>query len=239
MKAGDEIRIIGPATSPFLGEQGFVERVGPTGALRWRPHLWGGRALWIDPKHAEPVALPEQGDDAAVSRRSGDPRSEMSDDLLAMAVSYLNQWFGDESAPGLWGEHDAEAIALVELFRPASPPARDDLAGEERKNVEMHHTLALIHGFNEMATKATTLGEKVYYRMARDASEKRFNALGGQINRTEEHTPVLVIPGHVPEIRFDARDIELMRACVARHDAATPDQGGDSRPDGTEEGKTR
>lgn len=96
---------------------------------------------------------------------------------------------------------------------------QEELTEEQRKRLEMHHTLALIHGFNEMATKATTLGEKAYYRLARDTYEKRFNELGGKINRVDERTPILIIPGHVPEIRFDARDIDLMRECVARYDA--------------------
>lgn len=105
-----------------------------------------------------------------------------------------------------------------------------ELTAEDRKSAEMHHTLALIHGFNEMATKATVLGEKVYYRLARDAAEKRFNELGGQINRIEEHAPILVIPGHVPEIRFDARDIELMRQTVAEYDAAHTQRASETLP---------
>lgn len=100
----------------------------------------------------------------------------------------------------------------------ASDAASDALTEEQQRNREMHLTLALIHGFNEMAMKAITLGEKVYYRLSRDAAEKRFDELGGTIKRVDERPTVLVIPGHVPEIRFDERDIGLMRECVARYD---------------------
>lgn len=51
MKAGDLIRVIGPPGDVFLGEEGEVLRVRKDGFLRWRPHLWGHKPLWIDPRN--------------------------------------------------------------------------------------------------------------------------------------------------------------------------------------------
>lgn len=62
MKKDDEVRIIGPATSAFLGEEGTVLRVRNDGALLWRPHLWGGESMWIDPRCVELVEKREDGD---------------------------------------------------------------------------------------------------------------------------------------------------------------------------------
>ena len=125
---------------------------------------------------------------------------------------------------------DDRLEGFVLVAGPAVSSDQGELTVEQRRNLDMHHTLALIHGFNEMAIKATTLGEKSYYRMARDAAEARFTTLGGKIDRIEEHAPLLVIPGHVPEVRFDVRDIELMRECVARYDAEkTSPPGGKDR----------
>lgn len=56
-----EVRIIGPATSAFLGEEGTVLRVRNDGALLWRPHLWGGESMWIDPRCVELVEKREDG----------------------------------------------------------------------------------------------------------------------------------------------------------------------------------
>ena len=61
LSAGDEVRITGPATSAFLGEEGLIERVRADGALLWRPHLWGRESLWIDPRHAERVPSKRSG----------------------------------------------------------------------------------------------------------------------------------------------------------------------------------
>lgn len=62
MKPCDVIRIIGPATSTFLGEEGEIQRVRADGALLWRPYLWGGESIWIDPRCAERV-VDEKGTD--------------------------------------------------------------------------------------------------------------------------------------------------------------------------------
>jgi hypothetical protein len=77
--------------------------------------------------------------------------------------------------------------------------------------------LASIIGFNELATNGRTLGEKVYFRMSRDAAEKRYAALGGELNKSSVGPVVLTI-GPGPFIEFAERDIELMRAAVAAFD---------------------
>lgn len=124
---------------------------------------------------------------------------------------------------------DIVLVRVTRMRRPRTSGGETPLTEEERKAFAMHQAVALVHGFNEMAARSTTLGEKTYYRMARDAAEKHFNALGGKIDRIDERQAILTIPGHVPEIRFDDRDVELMRACVARYDArsAAAKEGGD------------
>ena len=77
--------------------------------------------------------------------------------------------------------------------------------------------LAAIIGFNELATNAKTLGEKVYFRMARDAAEKRYASLGGELNKSSVGPTILTI-GPGPFIEFAERDIELMRDAVAKFD---------------------
>lgn len=76
MKAGDEIRITGPAMSAFLGEEGTVLRVRADGALLWRPHLWGNDPLWIDPRCVELVTSQDQGMVSTTERRGEETKDE-------------------------------------------------------------------------------------------------------------------------------------------------------------------
>jgi len=77
--------------------------------------------------------------------------------------------------------------------------------------------LARALGYNELAKKAVTLGEKTYYRVARDMAVDKLRALGGTLDFTR--TPILItLPGHNPEIAFNENDIELMREAVKRAD---------------------
>lgn len=77
--------------------------------------------------------------------------------------------------------------------------------------------LASIIGFNELATNGKTLGEKVYFRISRDAAEKRYASLGGELNKSSVGPTILTI-GPGPFIEFAERDIELMRDAVAKFD---------------------
>ena len=87
---------------------------------------------------------------------------------------------------------------------------------EEEMERALH--MATLYGANEFATKATTLGEKVFWRLVREDSLRKFRALGGVLAMTNEHESVLTL-STTPAVTFDTRDIELMRAAVAAHDA--------------------
>ena len=98
---------------------------------------------------------------------------------------------------------------------------------EQMTNAARHHALAIVLGYNELAKLGTTLGEKVYYRLARDQGMQAFVAAGGNADvfAKEDGIATIELPGGPPHVVFVKRDIELMRVCVAEHDArATPDQ---------------
>jgi hypothetical protein len=74
-------------------------------------------------------------------------------------------------------------------------------------------------GYNELAKQAQNLGEKVFFRLARDSAVKSFIELGGNAPFTEEPTVLeLELPDQMPRIKFRAQDIELMRAAVQAED---------------------
>lgn len=82
---------------------------------------------------------------------------------------------------------------------------------------------AMAIGFNQMAHDAKTLGEKVYARMMRDFSVREAESFGTKIrwsNDGEAQPPkVMTLEIDTIWIDFNESDIELMRACVAEHDA--------------------
>ena len=83
----------------------------------------------------------------------------------------------------------------------------------------MHAAVALVLGFNDMAGRAETLGEKVYYRLARDHANDDAKALGVEVSMGHEQPTLLTLPGGPPWVRFRETDIEMMRVCVVEHDA--------------------
>ncbi len=97
-------------------------------------------------------------------------------------------------------------------------------------------SLALLVGYNELARNAKTLGERVYFRLCRGEAEEDYVARGGRIEilRQADDEVVLEIPTGeevieatvteaMPRVAFQARDVELMRACVAEHDRRATD----------------
>lgn len=80
--------------------------------------------------------------------------------------------------------------------------------------------LACIIGYNELAKQGKTLGEKVYFMVFRDEYERKLVELGGQVSMDRD-PPVLTIGEAMPYIRFSAKDIELMREAVRKHDEVT------------------
>lgn len=90
---------------------------------------------------------------------------------------------------------------------------------ERLKNASAWMEAALIHGYNELAKTATTLGEKVYFRMARDASLASAQERGVMIKMAAVEGPIVFEIGSAPPfIIFHERDIEGMRAAVAKFD---------------------
>lgn len=79
---------------------------------------------------------------------------------------------------------------------------------------------ALTIGFNELAKLHTVLGEKVYFRLLREAAQEKFVESGGnRFITVEDGILTIEVPGGPPHVVFREQDIELMREVVAKHDA--------------------
>ena len=91
---------------------------------------------------------------------------------------------------------------------------------EARKDAEAWHHVAVVRGYNELAKEAKTLGEKVYFRLARDHAEGEAAKAGVKINRVDQGNVILEMTTAPPFITFHERDIEFMRAAVAAFDKA-------------------
>lgn len=77
--------------------------------------------------------------------------------------------------------------------------------------------VAMVYGFNELANQAKTLGEKVFFRMARDTVEDALVEEGFEVLKRDQTILQLPFPGP-PFIRFTEKDIELMRETVKQYD---------------------
>lgn len=91
---------------------------------------------------------------------------------------------------------------------------------EDQKRIEVWHLSAIVAGYNELVKVVDTIAQKVYCRLIRDQFQDELIAAGGaKITQAETQQPVLVITASGPWIRFYERDIEQMRAAVAKWDA--------------------
>jgi hypothetical protein len=100
----------------------------------------------------------------------------------------------------------------------------DEMTDEDKVKHEMWTVMAIALGYNELAKAADVLGEKVWFRLARDNAEAQFIALGGYKVFTDEANALEIqVPGAPFYVKFRKQDIEAMRAVVAAHDAGTPD----------------
>lgn len=106
--------------------------------------------------------------------------------------------------------------------------SEQELTPEEEADMERRAlaqaACATAIGFNQMAIDAKTLGEKVYARECRKAWVDEAKKLGVELrfgnHGAEPPTAlILAVPGGGMWIKFREDDIELMRACVAEHDA--------------------
>ncbi len=82
--------------------------------------------------------------------------------------------------------------------------------------------LATTLGYNELAKLATSLGDKAYFRLLRDETNRRFvEEAGGNkdVFAIEDEVITIQVPySSMPNIVFRARDVELMRDYVYEHD---------------------
>lgn len=92
---------------------------------------------------------------------------------------------------------------------------------EDEKRHERWVQVALCYGFNELVKQTAVLGEKVYFRLARDVAEKHLVELGGmRFIRDDESVATIDVGDRMPSVKFRATDIEAMRKAVADFDAA-------------------
>jgi hypothetical protein len=103
----------------------------------------------------------------------------------------------------------------------------EQVSEEQIERQRRWHFVALVYGYNELAFKAETLGEKAYFRMGRTTAEDELKALGV---RLLGHDPVVLqMPeSGPPYIQFYEKDIELMREVVRKFDE-TKKQGDESQ----------
>lgn len=95
----------------------------------------------------------------------------------------------------------------------------EDMTPEQINGHKRWAAAAYCLGYNELAKQAQSLGEKVFFRLARDSAVKAFVELGGVSPFAEEPTILeLELPDAMPRIKFRAQDIELMRAAVQQWD---------------------
>jgi len=131
--------------------------------------------------------------------------------------------------PTVYGDHaekfprgyDQDSPSPEFYSSTATPPTVQPGAPAETPAIEKAttwHNVALVHGYNELAKTSKTLGEKVYFRLARDQAEEWAAQAGVKINRGDQGNVVLELTAKPPFIVFHERDIELMREAVAAFD---------------------
>lgn len=94
----------------------------------------------------------------------------------------------------------------------------DDIEKDFHATHEVWMHVALVHGYNEMAKSAESLGTKIYFRICRDKATENALALGVTMKITHKEHILEIEKGPV-HIRFTLDDIDLMRKCVAEYDA--------------------
>lgn len=103
------------------------------------------------------------------------------------------------------------------------------IAKKTKDNAKKIHLLAVVVGYNELAKQADVLGDKVWYRLAREDALKRLREAGGELEVTSSDKVVLTLREYPVRLAFTTADIELMRKAVAEYDEAnkpSPPPGG-------------
>jgi hypothetical protein len=93
---------------------------------------------------------------------------------------------------------------------------------QQGRQMAQLQAVATFLGFNELAKLATSLGERVYYRMCRETAKEHAELMGAELGY-DDNAPgeriVMVLPGYNPTVSFREKDIEEMRAAVSAWDA--------------------
>jgi hypothetical protein len=86
---------------------------------------------------------------------------------------------------------------------------------KEQDIIRLWSILAQIHGYNQMALQATSLGERIFCRLARDKAESLYEQMSGtKIVHNNDNPTILVLPYSEPKLELKASDVELMRKYV-------------------------
>lgn len=120
-------------------------------------------------------------------------------------------------------DHDAPEAAQQAPAPAAEAPGKGLPLGAPI--MEAHNAIAMVIGYNELARTAQTLGERIFFRLARDAAEGVAREMGAQIERTEDPERVVVTLSERPRIELRERDLDLMRAALAAPQHPAPQQG--------------
>ncbi len=78
---------------------------------------------------------------------------------------------------------------------------------------------AMMIGYNEMAKRAKSLGERLFSRLVRDKIAEELGKLGCPVEMKNDSETVVTLRSRPPHIFLYAKDIELMRQAVAEFDA--------------------
>jgi hypothetical protein len=98
----------------------------------------------------------------------------------------------------------------------------EDLTEEQKRQATAMHHEALSIGYNEMVKMAPTLGQKVFYRVAREQAAETARSFGSELEWGRKGTVGTLRHGSL-HICFLESDIEAMRDAVAKWDARPVD----------------
>ena len=97
------------------------------------------------------------------------------------------------------------------------PLSGSELEEKHKRDADIAFLIAGVYGFNQLASEAETLGEKLYYRLMREELIKHFTDAGGKIDVTREPA-VLMMEGWRPYMNLTVSDEAQMRKYIQDQD---------------------
>lgn len=91
------------------------------------------------------------------------------------------------------------------MSTPKKPTKRQWDKEQKAECLRWHH-VALCFGYNELAKKGNTLGEKLYFRLAAGLAEDEFKKAGGEVELLDKGATTLVLRGSMPHLKLLASD---------------------------------